>query len=227
MAEFLNIINQSPVSPEIPWAVILARLVTAFVLGGAVALLYWITHRRDETLVWSFIATLVLLSILIAMVTQVIGDNVARAFSLVGALSIVRFRTVVEDTRDTAFVIFAVIVGMAIGAGHTEVALAGFCVVVPAAALLRSRRPAFANGVARFWNLTVRVNSELPSETVLDPIFRVHFADIRLLSVATCKQGTAIELIYRVRLRPSSIPTTILSDLNGMAEITGVELKAF
>ena len=50
-----------------------------------------------------------LLSILIAMVTQVIGDNIARAFSLVGALSIVRFRTVVRDTQDTAYVIFAVV----------------------------------------------------------------------------------------------------------------------
>ena len=52
----------------------------------------------------SFTVTLVLLTILIAMVTQVIGDNVARAFSLVGALSIVRFRTVVRDTQDTAYV---------------------------------------------------------------------------------------------------------------------------
>ena len=63
----------------------------------------------------SFTVTLVLLTILIAMVTQVIGDNVARAFSLVGALSIVRFRTVVRDTQDTAYVIFAVAVGMAVG----------------------------------------------------------------------------------------------------------------
>ena len=66
----------------------------------------------------SFVATLVLLTILIAMVTQVIGDNIARAFSLVGALSIVRFRTVVRDTQDTAYVIFAVAVGMAVGANH-------------------------------------------------------------------------------------------------------------
>ena len=67
--------------------------------------------------------TLVLLTILIAMVTQVIGDNVARAFSLVGALSIVRFRTVVRDTQDTAYVIFAVAVGMAVGARPPSVAL--------------------------------------------------------------------------------------------------------
>ena len=70
-----------------------------------------------------------LLSILIAMVTQVIGDNVARAFSLVGALSIVRFRTVVRDTVDTAFVIFAVAVGMAVGANHPSVALSGIAIV--------------------------------------------------------------------------------------------------
>src|SRR2546430_8185921 len=57
--------------------------------------------------------------------TQVIGDNVARAFSLVGALSIVRFRTVVRDTQDTAFVIFSVVVGMAIGAAHTDTTSAG------------------------------------------------------------------------------------------------------
>src|SRR5205085_4318473 len=69
--------------------------------------------------------TLVLLAILIAIVTQVIGESVARAFSLVGALSIVRFRTVVRDTQDTAFVIFSVVVGMAIGAAHTDTTSAG------------------------------------------------------------------------------------------------------
>ena len=79
----------------------------------------------------SFVVTLVLLTILIAMVTQVIGDNVARAFSLVGALSIVRFRTVVRDTQDTAYVIFAVAVGMAVGANHPLVALCGLVVVGP------------------------------------------------------------------------------------------------
>ncbi len=57
-----------------------------------------------------------LLAVLIAMVTQVIGDNVALAFSLVGALAIVRFRTVVRDTQDTAFVMLSVVVGMAVGA---------------------------------------------------------------------------------------------------------------
>jgi len=93
---------------------VLVRLVLSMLFGGLVTLIYRATRPADEVAP-SFTVTLVLLCILIALVTQVIGDNVARAFSLVGALSIVRFRTVVRDTQDTAFVIFAVAVGMASG----------------------------------------------------------------------------------------------------------------
>ena len=96
-----------------PVAVIVLRLIVAMVFGGVVAFVY---RRARRVPGGSFTTTLILLAILIAMVTQVIGDNVARAFSLVGALSIVRFRTVVRDTQDTAYVIFSVAVGMAVGA---------------------------------------------------------------------------------------------------------------
>jgi Domain of unknown function (DUF4956) len=82
-----------------------------------------------------FTTTLVLLTVLIAVVTQVVGDNVARAFSLVGALSIVRFRTVVRDTQDTAHVVFAVAVGMTTGASTVWVAIAGISVVAAVAFL--------------------------------------------------------------------------------------------
>src|SRR5439155_23381051 len=85
--------------------------------------------------------------ILLAMVSMVIGSDIARAFSLVGALSIVRFRTVVEDTRDTAFVIFAVIVGMAAGAGVYVVPAVGIpLVAVVAWALAAWGRAGGANG---------------------------------------------------------------------------------
>ena len=84
----------------------------------------------------TFLTTLVLLATVIAMATQIIGDNVARAFSLVGALSVVRFRTVVKDTQDTAFVIFAVVVGMAAGANHLAVGLVGLVILCAASLAL-------------------------------------------------------------------------------------------
>src|SRR5689334_21131228 len=92
---------------------LLARLLLSAVFGACVAIIYRFSHGKLKEDARVMTTTLVLLSILIAMVSMVVGGSVARAFSLVGALSIVRFRTVVEDTRDTAFVIFAVIVGMA------------------------------------------------------------------------------------------------------------------
>src|SRR6476659_5994477 len=114
------------------------RLVLALVLGLAIAWIYR-RARGANGEAESFGVTLVLLTILIAMVTQVIGDNVARAFSLVGALSIVRFRTVVRDTQDTAYVIFAVAVGMAVGAGHPWLGIAAILVVGFAAYVMRAR----------------------------------------------------------------------------------------
>lgn len=210
---------------EIHIVTLFCRLVLAFLLGGAVALVYWITHRRDETFTRSFLSTLVLLAILIAMVTQVIGDNVARAFSLVGALSIVRFRTVVADTRDTAFVIFSVIVGMAVGAGHIEVALAGLIVVGCAAALLRSRQPVTVSGFAPYWTVSLRVGTSQDPEAMLQDMFVENFIEYRLLSASTSKQGAALELTYRVRLRPHARPTEIISALNAREGVQNIEMR--
>src|SRR5262245_52358901 len=78
------------------------RLGLALICGGIVAGIYALTQRRLRAELVPMATTLVLLTVLIAMVTLIIGNNVARAFSLAGALAIIRFRTVVEDTRDTA-----------------------------------------------------------------------------------------------------------------------------
>src|SRR5829696_1181536 len=125
-----------PPEPGPVWDDILLRLALAAAFGMAAALAYYLTQRKRRAEAASFVATMTLLSILLGMVSMVIGSNIARAFALVGALSIVRFRTVVEDTRDTAFVIFAVVVGMAAGAGAYLVAAVGIPIVGVVAWLL-------------------------------------------------------------------------------------------
>ncbi len=118
-------IDAPPLTPEdIAW-----RLGLAAAFGLAAGAAYFLTQRKTRAQAASFVATMVLLAILLGMVSMVIGTNIARAFALVGALSIVRFRTVVEDTRDTAFVIFAVVVGMAAGSGAYVVAAVGIPIV--------------------------------------------------------------------------------------------------
>ena len=73
----------------------------------------------------SFVHSLIALSMITAVVIMVIGNNLARAFGLVGAMSIIRFRTAVKDTIDIVFIFFALGIGMAAGVGLYSVAVGG------------------------------------------------------------------------------------------------------
>lgn len=200
------------------------RLALSFVAGFVVAGVYvvGIGRRKEETS--TLPTTLVLLTVVIAMVTMVIGDNLARAFGLVGALSIVRFRTVVEDTRDTAFVIFAVVVGMAVGAGYAVVAGVGIPAVLIAALLMRWGWPD-ANGKPGPATLTVRIGLGNEPDKLLGPVLGAHLSDCRLVGSSTAKQGAALELTYSVRLSNPAASYALVADLNRVEGVQGVELR--
>jgi len=211
--------------PLVTYAVVV-RLSGALVLGAVVALIYR-GARGPAMASDSFTATLVLLSILIAMVTQVIGDNVARAFSLVGALSIVRFRTVVRDTQDTAYVIFAVAVGMAAGAGNHWVAIGGILVVGVAAFAMRRSAPALGPapaGGAPF-ELQVRLGIGHDPQVVVGPTLDEHAVDRQLLSIATVRQGLAVDARYRTALRTDQSADALLRALNRIEGVQSVALQ--
>lgn len=209
-------------SPDLSIAV-LVRLVLAMVLGGLVTLVYRFTRAADEVAA-SFTVTLVLLSILIAMVTQVIGDNVARAFSLVGALSIVRFRTVVRDTQDTAYVIFAVAVGMAVGAGHPILAVSGIGVVAVAAFLMRHGAVAVPVRHDPFV-LNIRLGLGHDPGAVLGPTFDTYLRARHMVSIGTAKQGMALEVSYRGALRNENAAAEFVTALNRLEGVQGVSLE--
>jgi uncharacterized membrane protein YhiD involved in acid resistance len=205
-----------------PWEMTV-RLLLALVCGAVIAGIYRLVRRRDE-ITQTFPSTLVLLAILCAMLPQVIGENVARAFGLVGALSIVRFRTVVEDTLDITFVIFAVLVGMAVGADHLMVALIGIVVVGGAAFLVHPR------GNSNKWSdvdssLSVRVGVGRNPDAVVQSVFEKHLTRFELISGSTGRQGAALDLTYKVRLRPSSKAAELLDELNRVEGVQSVELR--
>jgi len=208
----------------LPVPLLIIRLGLGLVFGVLVAGSYRITQGRLSTRSLSLMATLVLLTILIAMVTLAIGNSVARAFSLVGALSIVRFRTVVEDTRDTAFVIFAVAIGMAVGAGYFEVALVGIPVTTLAAYLFRPRQKVPQAGTLER-TLNVRIGVGRDVNAVLEPTFRAHLERWELNSIATAKQGAALNLCYHARLLNSDVAIPLTVELNQLEGVQEVELR--
>ena len=209
--------------PPLSWAHVLVRLIVALALGRLVAVVYDLTRRPAERTP-SFPATLVLLAVLIAMVTQVIGDNVARAFSLVGALSIVRFRTVVRDTQDTAFVIFAVVIGMAVGGNNLPVAITGLVIVAAAAFWMSTRGRVVTAGDS--YELRVRTGLGRDLDSLVEPALGTHVTEHRLRSVTTARQGMSLEASYVVRLREGASAGELVKALNRIDGVQAVELEA-
>lgn len=204
---------------------IVVRLGVTLVLGCIVAAIHRASHGRDSVDSNALSTTLVLLAVLIAMVTMVIGNSIARAFSLVGALSIVRFRTAVADTRDTAFVVFAVIVGMA--AGSASILLPAIGVpIVGAAAIVLSRLQGFTTTAASArCSLVVRLGLDADPDTLLQDTLARNAKWYRLTGTRTARQGQALEVTYAVRPRSLASHAAIVKELHQTAGVQGVELR--
>ena len=121
MEETLNLMK--PSSIYLPTEIVI-NLLLAFIFGLIISLVYKFTHK-GLSYSQSFMITNVFVSVIVCMVIMIIGNNLARAFALVGALSIIRFRTVVKDTKDTAYIFWSLASGMAAGTGSYFLAIAG------------------------------------------------------------------------------------------------------
>lgn len=210
------------------WIELRNRLLLAALFGFIVAGVYLLSQRRPPGQVLPLVSTLVLLTILVAMTTIVIGENLARAFGLVGALSIVRFRTVVDDTRDTSFVIFAVVVGMALGAGYLDVCLLGVPIVALAAVGLSYGGAKLAQAkpepVSR--RLEIRIGAGREPEQVFGDTFAAHLTHWKLTTVLSARQGTSLDLTYFVKLRDANQMLPLVKALQMLDGVQSVELKA-
>ena len=107
---------------------IVLHVLAAAVLSAAIYLSYWYTHA-GTAYSKKFNVSLVTLTILTGTVMTVIGNNIALSLGMVGALSIVRFRTAIKDSRDTTYIFWAIIVGICCGVGDYFVASVGTVVV--------------------------------------------------------------------------------------------------
>lgn len=182
-------------------------LLLSFVLGCAKAWVYRFTHR-GTSYSQSFAQTLVIMAMVTALIMLIIGSNIARAFSLVGALSVIRFRNAVKETRDVAFMFTAMAIGMACGTRFY--ALATLATAVLAAVLIvLFKFDAFAQRVSeRLLRIQMRIEHDPAS--VLEPVFRRLLEENRLISVETVDAGRRQELVYSVVLKRGTEPQALL-----------------
>lgn len=115
MQEFLDLLSKGqPLNEPATAIAILFSLFSAVILTVPIALTYMKT-RRKEGYQQSFVQTFILIAVTVASVMLLIGNNIARAFGLIGAVTIIRFRTKVKDPKDTTFLFLSIAIGMACG----------------------------------------------------------------------------------------------------------------
>lgn len=193
---------------DLEWKSTAVRLIAAVVFGIAISLIHATFRRRDSRQPGGLGTTLILLTVIVAFVIFVIGDSPARAFGLVGALSIIRFRTSVNDTRDTSFVIFAVAIGMALGAGYFVASLVALPVVAGVCALISLLAPVVGPG----GRLKIRANSAAEAEVALNDCNAL-IRWRKMQAGGSSKKDGGMDFVYSVILKPGAEPSALLDKL--------------
>ena len=168
-------------------------LCLSFTLSLVIGKTYQVTHKGISYSQGN-VQTYVLMSVVIAVIMLVIGSNIARAFSLVGALSIVRFRNAVKESRDVGFVFWAMAVGMACGTRFYLMAV--FATVVIAVFVFIMHYFNFFARTVRERILLVEVGADADPEKLFGELFGKTFQEHYLISMETLPESGSLQLAY-------------------------------
>ncbi|MCF7956330.1 MAG: DUF4956 domain-containing protein [Phycisphaerae bacterium] len=200
-----------------PQNVILAILL-AFLLGQLMAWVYYFTHS-GLSYSRSFVQSLVMITVVIALVMSTIQNSFVTAVGLMGALSIIRFRNMIKDTRDIAFIFCSLVIGMAAGSQRFAIAIIGALALSLIALYLRftnfgTHRP--HNGFLRF-SIGKHISSDHPIHTIL----KRFCGSFTLVSAQGSDFGDPnVEYAFQLMVRNATKNEKMLAELE---EIEGVK----
>ena len=199
--------------PQITAIEIVFNILLACVLGLLVTGVYYLTTRH-QAVNRSLMMTMVILAMVVALVMMVIGNSIARAFSLVGALSIIRFRTVVKDNRDIAFVFLSLGAGMAAGIGNYTIALYGVgSILILLLALDFAQFGILQRGMYLLRIQAVPVDLDaVHIQQTIENLTSHH----RRLAIKTVRMGQFVEQSYLVRLKKGVSESDVIAALSGI-----------
>ncbi|MBQ2896629.1 MAG: DUF4956 domain-containing protein [Oscillospiraceae bacterium] len=168
---------------------LLTTLLLAFVLGVFITAVYRLTYS-GVMFSWNFALSLILLSLVTSLVILAVSSNVVLSLGMVGALSIVRFRTAVKDVMDTVFMFWAIASGIITGAGYMTIALIATGVVGLLFIVVCLARQAVT---AQSYMLIIRCSADTELEKALSRV-----APYRVRSKTLSADGA--ELVAELRL---------------------------
>jgi len=195
-------------------------IIIAFALGGLISLTYMKTGSKGGYS-RNFSLTLVMVPTVIAVIILLIGSNVARAFSLAGAFSIIKFRSAPGDPKDIAYVLFTMAAGLACGVGAFAYAVLFTAVLCVLMAILDFFKYGAAGAYRK--QLKIAIPEDLDYEGVFDDVFVRFTLEHELKKVKTTNLGSLFELVYTVTMKTGASQKEFLDELrcrNGNLNIT-------
>ena len=204
---------------------ILINLIIAFFLFFIISLVYKKTHK-GLSYSQSFVLTNIFVCVIVSMVIMVIGNNLARAFALVGALSIIRFRTVVKDTKDTAFIFWSLAAGMASGTGSYFLAISGTAVISMIALVLYYTN--YGSIFKSEFIIQFRSRNSAKNKKNYNKIFSEYCKSSTLLNAESSGDGQSLKLSFDIVLKENKTYDEFiqkLSKVSGLSEVVAVAAK--
>ena len=203
---------------------IIVNLVISFILGIIISLVYKKTHK-GLSYSQSFLVTNIFVCVIVCMVIMIIGNSLARAFALVGALSIIRFRTVVKDTKDTAYIFWSLAVGMASGTGSYFLAFSGTIIISGIAFILYFTN--FGSIIKSEFILqfrTVSGDNNITSE--YNKIIASYAKSSTLLHSEASADGKTIKISFDIVMKEDMKQDELISKISNIKGLTEVVLIA-
>lgn len=199
---------------------LIIALSAAIVLGLFQSFIYMKTHK-DKNPSMSFALTLVMIPAVIAIIVLLVGSNIARAFSLAGVFSIIRFRSAPGDPKDIAYVLFSMAVGLSCGMGYVFYGLIVAVFLGVTMVLLDRFKFGKSRSTSKLLKITMPEN--LDYQNAFNDVLSKYTSSYNLNKVKTTDLGSLYELVYSVTTRDEINEKEFIDDLrcrNGNLNIT-------
>lgn len=204
---------------------------SSIILGLLISLAYMYTNKK-EGYTPGFTITLIMLPVIISIIILLVGNNVARAFSLAGAFSIIRFRSAPGDPKDISYIFFTLAVGLACGMGYIGYGV--IVTVILCIIMIVLDKIKFAVPKTKNMRLKILVPEDLNYEGVFDKILDSYSTNWATESVKTKDFGALFEISYKIHLKEGVSQKNLIDELrckNGNLTIAltsaGLEEKVY
>jgi hypothetical protein len=219
-----SILNISAIQPSIPLKTAALTIIISFILGLIISITYMKTSGSSGN-AHTFILTIVMMPAVISIIILLIGNNVARAFGLAGAFSIIRFRSAPGDPRDIAYVLFAMAAGLACGVGNFIYAT--FFTITLCLLMIVLYLTKFGSVNSSVKLLKITIPEDLDYEMVFEHVLSRYTKKYILKRVKTADLGSLFELIYIVTLNTSVSQKDFIDELRVRNGNLNISLSAY